>query len=208
MAQGILILGIGNVLWADEGFGVRAVEALNARYRFDARVNLLDGGTQGLYLLEHVKAADRALVFDAIDFGLTPGTLKVLRDDEVPAWGAAKTSFHQVGFQEVLSLAQLAGRYPRSLALIGVQPQLLADFGGSLTPVVKARVDEAVQLALGILAEWGVPATARDAQSAAEPLGPEALDMRAYEDGRPPEDAACRVGDARFLNRLYAPGGD
>ena len=55
------MLGIGNVLWADEGFGVRCVEALQQRWRFDDKdgveVQLVDGGTQGLYLIQHVQGA-------------------------------------------------------------------------------------------------------------------------------------------------------
>ena len=62
-----LILGIGNILWADEGFGVRAVEAFHARFETDDDVLVLDGGTQGLYLVQFVEACDHLLVFDAID---------------------------------------------------------------------------------------------------------------------------------------------
>jgi hydrogenase maturation protease len=47
MTPKILVLGIGNILWADEGFGVRAVEQFHARYRLPENVSLLDGGTQG-----------------------------------------------------------------------------------------------------------------------------------------------------------------
>ncbi len=67
-ACGVLVLGVGNLLWADEGFGVRAVEALHQRYELPPQVSLVDGGTQGLYLLDHVCAADKVLVFDAIDY--------------------------------------------------------------------------------------------------------------------------------------------
>ena len=49
-----LVLGIGNVLWADEGFGIRAVEALHARYSFPDDVRVMDGGTQGIFLLPWV----------------------------------------------------------------------------------------------------------------------------------------------------------
>ena len=45
MARNTVILGIGNILWADEGFGVRAVEQLNRLYQFDGNVTLMDGGT-------------------------------------------------------------------------------------------------------------------------------------------------------------------
>ena len=78
----VLVLGIGNILWADEGFGVRAVEAFHRFYAMADGVDVLDGGTQGLYLVHHVAEVDRLLVFDAIDYGLAPGTLKVVRGDD------------------------------------------------------------------------------------------------------------------------------
>ena len=66
-APSITVLGIGNLLWADEGFGVRCVEALQQRYEFADNVTLIDGGTQGLYLIQHVQQADYLLFFDAVD---------------------------------------------------------------------------------------------------------------------------------------------
>ena len=84
-AEAIYVLGIGNVLWADEGFGVRCIEALQRRYEFAPHVQLIDGGTQGLYLIQHVQAATRLLIFDAIDYGLTPGTLPTSLASLLPA---------------------------------------------------------------------------------------------------------------------------
>ena len=157
-----LVLGIGNLLWADEGFGVRCVEALQAGFELPPPVRVLDGGTQGLYLLPHVQEADRLLVFDAIDWGLPPGTLQVIEGDEVPRFmGAKKMSLHQTGFQEVLAAAALTGRAPAELCLVGVQPEELEDYGGSLRPSVKARIPEAVGLAVATLARWGVAPTPR-----------------------------------------------
>ncbi len=66
----ILILGIGNLLWADEGFGVRAVEYMHRHYAFPDNVRLIDGGTQGIYLVQNVREADVLIVFDAVDYGL------------------------------------------------------------------------------------------------------------------------------------------
>ena len=107
MSHSVLILGIGNVLWADEGFGVRCVETLNQRYEFPDNVKLMDGGTQGIYLVQHVQKADVLVVFDAIDYGLEPGTLKKIYNDDVPKFmGAKQMSLHQTGFQEVLAMAE------------------------------------------------------------------------------------------------------
>jgi hydrogenase maturation protease len=182
-----LVLGIGNVLWADEGFGVRSLEALNSGYEFPNNVCVMDGGTQGIFLLPFVRSAKRLLIFDAVDFGLEPGTLKVVTGDDVPRFmGVRKMSMHQAGFQEVLSTAALSGDLPDEIVLIGVQPELLDDYGGSLQPSVRAQVDAAVEHALDVLADWGVHATPRSAPlSAGDHVGPEALDIRDYEAGRP-----------------------
>lgn len=201
LPQSICVLGIGNLLWADEGFGVRCVEALQRSHIFAPQVSLVDGGTQGLYLIQHVQAADALLIFDAIDYGLAPGTLKLVRDDDVPRFmGAKKMSLHQTGFQEVLSLAQLTGRYPAQVLLIGCQPQELDDYGGSLRPVVKAAMDEALALGVAEIARWGgQPEPRRVALRGREAVTVDELALAAYEAQRPAPDAACRHGDRRFF---------
>ncbi|MBQ0957463.1 HyaD/HybD family hydrogenase maturation endopeptidase [Ideonella sp. 4Y11] len=197
----IVVLGIGNVLWADEGFGVRCVEALDARYRFAPHVRLVDGGTQGLYLIQHVQEATRLLILDAIDYGLAPGTLHQVENEEVPRFlGAKKMSLHQTGFQEVLMLAQLTERYPAQVLLIGCQPEQLEDYGGSLRPVVKAALEQAVHLAVERLRAWGADPQPRQAPPAeSESVSVPTLSLAAYESGRPSADSACRVGDERFI---------
>lgn len=199
-----VVLGIGNVLWADEGFGVRCVEALQARWQFAPQVELVDGGTQGLYLLPLVQRARRLLIFDAVDYGLEPGTLMQVEGDEVPRFlGAKKMSLHQTGFQEVLMLATLAGRYPDEVLLVGCQPEELDDYGGSLRPPVRAALEPALALALRRLARWGAAALPRVVPPRRdEAVTAPGLALAAYEGGRPSADSACRVGDARFLRRV------
>lgn len=201
MTDRVLILGIGNLLWADEGFGVRCVEAMATRYALPEGVTLLDGGTQGLYLLPFLEEADALIVFDAIDYGLPPGTMKIVRDDEVPAFmGAKKMSLHQTGFQDVIATATLMGYRPAKMVLIGCQPVELEDFGGGLRPAVAARIPEALEIARATLAEWGI--AVGEGRSRAEGLAQAPLLRDAYEDGRPSEDEACRIGDARFFPQV------
>jgi hydrogenase maturation protease len=186
-AYDTLVLGLGNILWADEGFGIRCVEALNARYRFPDRVRVMDGGTQGIFLLPWVRSASQLLIFDAVDYGLEPATLRLIRGEDVPRFmGVRKMSMHQAGFQEVLSSAELSGELPASLALVGVQPALLDDYGGSLTPGVKAQIEPAIDLACEVLADWGIQVTRREKPPVSDDLiGPGALEMGDYEEGRP-----------------------
>ncbi len=197
----VLILGIGNLLWADEGFGVRAVEALHRTHAFAPNVKLMDGGTQGLYLIEHVRRADILVVFDAVDYGLPPGTMKLVEDADVPRFlGAKKMSLHQTGFQEVIATADLFGDLPRHLFLIGVQPEELEDYGGSLRDTVKAQIAPANAAALSYLARFGIEAAPRPAPLAETvTLSSPEVALGSYEDGRPSADAAYRHGDPRVV---------
>lgn len=196
----ILVLGIGNLLWADEGWGVRVVEELDRLYDFPEAVRLMDGGTQGLYLIQHVCEADVLLVFDAIDYDLPPGTLKVVEGGEVPRFmGAKKISLHQTGFQEVIMTAELLGKCPQHMMLIGVQPVELDDFGGSLREEPRRQMRRAMDLGLAYLRRFGVMAMERaDRSSPRETLTSAETAIEVYESKRPSESEACRTRDVRF----------
>lgn len=197
----ILVLGIGNILWADEGFGVRVVEALHAARTFPDTVTLLDGGTQGLYLLPYLEEADGVIIVDAVDYGLPPGTLHILHDDEVPAVLASrKVSLHQTGFQEILGLLALRGHTPKRIVLVGVQPELLDDYGGGLTRTVADQVAPAAEKVLSILEEDFAISTSPCAEEAN--LVTDAVARASYETGRPSAEEACRIGDPRVLAAL------
>jgi hydrogenase maturation protease len=194
----LLILGIGNILWADEGFGVRCVEAMHANYQFGDDVTVLDGGTQGLYLLPFLEEARYLIVFDAVDYGKTPGEMVIAKDAEVPRFmGAKKMSLHQTGFQEVIACAALGEKLPESMMLIGVQPEQLEDFGGSLRDIVKQQIPKALEVALEQVREWGYSYTKRSLHVVDEHQ--HVLQMDEYEAGRPSEELACRFGDDRFI---------
>ena len=60
--QRVVVMGLGNLLWADEGFGVRVAERLYAHYHWPDEVEIVDGGTQGLNLLGYVESASHLLI--------------------------------------------------------------------------------------------------------------------------------------------------
>lgn len=152
-----VLLGIGNLLWADEGFGPRVVERIEARGDIDwpAGVEVVDGGTQGLYLLPLVQEAARMIVFDAVDFGRPPGEMVILRDGEIPAFfGQRPLSLHQTGFTDVLAAAELTGRKPGAITLIGVQYADIDTWGGTLSPAIAAALDPAIAAGRRELQAW------------------------------------------------------
>jgi len=150
-----VVLGIGNVLWADEGFGPKVVASMRERYAVAADVEIVDGGTQGLYLLPLVQDTDRLLVLDAVDFDMNPGEIVVLRDEEIPAFfGQRPLSLHQTAFTDVLAAASLTGAMPESVTLVGVQLENIEQWGGGLSPSIAAAIDPAIEISLRELKSW------------------------------------------------------
>jgi hydrogenase maturation protease len=194
----VRVLGVGNLLWADEGFGPRCVEALGAAWAFPPEVELIDGGTQGLALIPLLQEATHVLLFDAVDHSGAPGSMIVARDAEIPRFmGRDKMSLHQATMNDVLAALEMLGHRPSAFTLIGVKPVELGDYGGSLTPPVREQLPRAVEIGLAELRAWGVEPVARapgDSGVMADPLA-----LERYESERPDAAAARRDGDERFL---------
>lgn len=198
-ARRVVVLGVGNLLWADEGFGVRCVEALGAAWELPPDVEVMDGGTLGLALVPELVDATHVLLFDAVAHRGEPGTLIVARDDEVPALvGGNKMSLHQVGVNDILASLELLGHKPGNFTVVGIKPVQLADYGGSLTEPVRSQLPAALQLGIEELRRWGVEVRERTGGPTRDVVI-SAVAQERYESGRPAADVACRLGDERFL---------
>jgi len=156
----VLVLGAGNILLSDEGIGVRVIEALAARYEVPDAVEILDGGTCGMDLLDVIAGRDHLIIVDAVNTGSPPGTLVRLRDADIPAAFRTKSSPHQLGLQDVLALLRLLETAPRHVTVVGVQPDNL-DIGLELSPAIARRLDEMADMVLAELARLGHPAMPR-----------------------------------------------
>jgi len=150
-----IVLGIGNTILSDEGVGVHAAEALRAAYDLPHGVDVIDGGTAGMELLDPLSGIDLLVVLDAVKAKRAPGTVVTLTGKEVPVFFRSKLSPHQVSICDVLASLEFAGNPPKDLVLIGCEP-LSLELGTELTPTVAEKVPEMVAAAVGQLAERGI----------------------------------------------------
>lgn len=146
----VMVLGIGNVLMTDEGIGIRVVNDLESRFRFPDSVEIMDGGTSGMELLDPISGLDHLIVVDAVRSGDPAGTLIRLEDDEVPALFQTRLSPHQLGLSDVLATLLLMGEFPKHLVLLGCEPLKLETHMG-LTPEVEAAVEPLIEAVLAEL---------------------------------------------------------
>lgn len=154
--SGPVVLGVGNPLLTDEGFGLAVLEALRAGWDVHPDVDLVDGGTWGMNLLPTIEDADPLILVDAIAAGRPAGTPITLERAELPRYLATKLSPHQIDLREVLALAELRGRLSERTVAIGLQPARV-ETGVGLTPVLAGKVDQVAAAVAERLALWGYP---------------------------------------------------
>ncbi len=149
-----LVLGLGNILLRDEGVGVRVVEALVERYVLPTEVEVVDGGTAGMDLLNTLAGCDHLLICDAVRISGQPGSVVKLADAQVPALFQTRCSPHQLGLSDLLAVLTLTGEAPATLTLIGIVPADLG-LGLELSPEVAAAVEPAVEHLVAELRGFG-----------------------------------------------------
>jgi hydrogenase maturation protease len=149
----ITVLGIGNTLFSDEGVGIHLLPILVEEFKADENIEIIEGLTDGMRLLGPVEDAENLIIIDAINAGREPGTIISLKGEEIPAYFGIKMSIHQLGFQEVLLAAKMRERYPKQIAMIGMQPASL-ELGIELTDTNRAKLPDLAKAVIDQVNAW------------------------------------------------------
>ena len=150
VANSILILGIGNVLLADEGIGVHAARMLEKK-KFPANVMVLDGGTGGFHLLSLFQQYERIILIDATLDDKEPGTVSLIKPKYARDFPQT-LSAHDIGLRDLVNSAALLGHLPEihliTISISGNQPLDM-----ELSPEVSKSLPEIHKLVNKILKE-------------------------------------------------------
>lgn len=163
-AGGTLVLGLGNPIMGDDGFGLAVLERLRDGWEMPPGVDLVDGGTWGMNLLPEIEDARELILVDAIRSGKPPGTVVELPRTELPRYLAHKLSPHQIDLKEILAIAEWRGTLPPRTVAIGAEPGEIV-MSASLTPPLEDAIPDAVDAVLSRLAQWGQPCRKRRAMA-------------------------------------------
>lgn len=150
----VLVLGLGNCLIEDEGVGIAAIEYLLHHYDFPDEIELLDGGTSGMSLLDDLRNRSNVIVLDAVRTGHRPGELVILKNEQVPAFFRSKVSPHQLALSDVLAVLTLTDGQPGKISVIGVEPVSLKTRIG-LSDAVKKQLQPMAEEVVMQLIEAG-----------------------------------------------------
>ena len=117
----ILVLGVGNILFTDEGIGVRCIERMQQDFSFSDNVTLMDGGTLGTKLMGPILESDYLIVCDAVLCGDAPGSVYRLMGEDLRKSLAFRDSMHQTDLVDTLGMCELVGNRPEAI-VIGMEP--------------------------------------------------------------------------------------
>lgn len=146
--QPILILGIGNILLADEGVGVHVVKELEKR-KYPDHVNILDGGTGGFHLLSIFEQYQKIILIDATLDGNAPGTVNLLQPKYSKDFPKTLSS-HDIGLKDLIESSALLGFMPEvSLITVSISDNQPIDM--ELSEVVSTSVPKVIELINKIL---------------------------------------------------------
>ena len=149
----VLILGVGNLLLGDDGFGVHLVNALR-NTPFPPNIQIIEAGTVSHQLITLFREVDHLLVIDAVEAGDTPGSIFRFSPDDMNFPSGPRYSLHQMSLIDVLRMAEMTGGKPQTV-IIGVQPKDVTSWSLELSDELTAVIPKVKDLLIAELREIG-----------------------------------------------------
>lgn len=157
----ILVLGVGNILYTDEGFGVRVVEELEQKYEFSPNVTIMDGGTLGFKLMGPIIDSDYLIIVDIVLNEGKPGDIFRLLGEDLRKACAFTNSLHDSDLLDTLAQCSLMGEVPKDVILYGIEPVNYDDMSPEVSPELATKIPDAIELVLKEVEQAGGSYTLR-----------------------------------------------
>jgi len=152
--RNILILGVGNLLLTDDGFGVHVINALR-EVPLPPNVTLVEAGIVSHQLIPDFHEADLLIFIDAVEAGDTPGSIFRFKPEDMQFMSQLKVSLHDMSLIDVLHMTALTGERPETV-IIAVQPKDVRSCSMELNDEVKTAIPKVIDLVLEELKKRGV----------------------------------------------------
>ena len=143
----VAIVGVGNLLFSDEGVGIHVVRALR-EFSLPSYLRVFEFGTRGLEILEAVEGFEKVVIVDAVRSGAAPGSIRRWRLGELlDATAPRMVSLHEMDLLTALKIGRATAKLPSDVVIIGVEPKVLSP-GLELSPELKAGFRELLAVVL------------------------------------------------------------
>lgn len=153
----ILVVGVGNLLRRDDGFGVEVAKRLAARGNFPKGVKVVEVGIAGISLVQELfDGYDALIIVDAVEQGGAPGTTYLLEPKvpKVDSHSQKELAGCSTEPSKALILAKALGVLPKKVLVVGAQPEAVDELRTGLSEPVEAAAEEIVANLQVLLPQW------------------------------------------------------
>jgi hydrogenase maturation protease len=149
------VVGVGTIIFQDEGVGVFAQKYIDENYTFSDDVTMVDGGVLGFQLMTYYQDYDKVLILDTITIEDDVGAIYNLPGDELLGLGSYKQTAHEVEVAEMLEICSLLEKMAE-VNIIGIVPKDIQAVNVGLTDELKEKFQAFLQTALDELERSGI----------------------------------------------------
>ena len=157
----MILIGIGNVLQKDDGFGVYAASYLAQNYHFTPEVKIINGGVEGINLYNFFLEGEEIVLLDSIELSDSPASIYAIPAEELSGYGLNSGGAHEIGVIQCLDMLELQGHTVPKTVLIGIVPEHVT-FDISLSKTLKDAFEGYISVVLQYLQKKGIKAEKKE----------------------------------------------
>ncbi|MRJ02497.1 MAG: hydrogenase maturation protease [Epsilonproteobacteria bacterium] len=147
------IIGVGNILFMDEGVGVYGAQFLKQNYSIEAEI--VDGGTLGFKLMGYYQEYEKVIIIDTVSIDDTPGSIYNLPSHLLLGLGSYRKTAHEVEVVEMLEICSLLDNHAQ-VTVVGIVPEDIESVGIGLTPRIRESFPNLIGEVLAELERSGI----------------------------------------------------
>jgi len=156
MAPSLAVVGLGNIVFGDEGLGVYALKYFEANYSVPPGVTLLDGAVLGFGLMPVLQEYDHTVILSSAFMGDTPGEIVACDAETFMNQGAVRKSANEAELTMMLEICAFS-EATGGVTLLTMVPEKIDEVTTGLTPTVTAAIEPLVARLREELARLGAP---------------------------------------------------
>ncbi|WP_072681921.1 HyaD/HybD family hydrogenase maturation endopeptidase [Arcobacter sp. LA11] len=159
-----IVIGVGNVLFKDEGVGIYASKYLEENYEFDGNLEIIEGGTLGFKLMTFFQEYDNVIILDTVSIEDKAGEIFRLPSDVLLGLGTYRKTAHEVEIVEMLEICSVLDKHAE-VTILGIIPKDIETVEIGLTDEIEDRFEELILQAVKEIESIGIKATKKNNKS-------------------------------------------
>ena len=157
----LAVLGVGNILEKDDGIAIYATKYLETNYSFSPELHIINGGVEGINLLNLFMEFEHIIILDAIEIDDAPGSIYHIPSEELTGYGINSGGAHELGVLQCFDILEMMGKELPKSSVIGIVPHTI-DVEIGLSNLMKEKFPSYIDVIINVLEKNGFTCEKKD----------------------------------------------